>query len=62
MVYSDTRIAFVTPKGAFVININSGTNEWIEGIKAYYLNGKLTLHTTSVAFNNADAIYYYQAI
>lgn len=62
MVYSDTRLALVTPKGAFVVNISAGTFEWIDGEKVWYLNGVLTLATTSVAFNNADVTYYYQAI
>lgn len=62
LVYSDTRLAFVTPKGAFVINLSDGSNEWIDGAKVSYLNGNLTLATTSVAFNNSDITYYYQAI
>ena len=62
MVYSDTRLAFVTPKGAFVINIVGGEFEWIDGEKVHYLNGKLNLETPSVAFNASNTTYYYQAI
>lgn len=62
MVYSDTRLSFVTPKGSLTINIVGGEFEWIAGEKVYYLNGKLMLETTSVAFNASNTTYYYQTI
>ena len=62
VVYSDTRLSFVTPKGAFTINISAGTFEWIDGSKVHYLNGNLNIESTSVAFNASNTTYYYQVI
>ena len=62
LVYSDTRLSFVTPKGSFTINLVGGTFEWIDGEKVNFINGNLNIESTSVAFNGSNTTYYYQVI
>lgn len=62
LVYNNNYFSFVTPEGALVAKLATGSLSWIEGAKAYFLNGKLGLHTTNSAFNEVDAVYYYQVI
>lgn len=62
LVYNHNFFSFVTPEGALVAKLSTGSISWIEGAKAYFLNGKLGLHTTNSAFNEVDAVYYYQVI
>ena len=62
LVYCSTHQAFVTPKGAFVTNLTSGSFSWIDSGKANYLNGNIQISTTNEAFNKADETYYYQVL
>lgn len=62
IVYNHNYFSFVTPEGALVAKLATGSLSWIEGAKAYFLNGKLGLHTNNSAFNEVDAVYYYQVI
>lgn len=62
LVYNQYYFSFVTPEGALVIKLTTGTVSWIEGAKVYFLNGKLGLHTNNAAFNEVDTTYYYQVI
>ena len=62
LVYSDTRLSFVTPKGSFTINLVGGTFEWIDGEKVNFINGNLNIESTSVAFNGSNTTYYYQVV
>jgi hypothetical protein len=62
LVYNTKHFSFVTPEGAMVIDLTNGAIDWIEGGKVFYINGKLTLLLTNVAFNENGTTYYYQAI
>ena len=62
LVYNHNYFSFVTPEGALVAKLSTGSISWIEGAKAYFLNGKLGLHTNNSAFNEVDEVYYYQVI
>ena len=62
MIYCSTHIAFVTPKGARVIDLNGGNATWVDAAKAYYLNGNLFLNTDNAAFNASGVSYNYQCI
>ena len=62
LVYNQKHFSFVTPEGALVVKLATGAVSWIDGAKAYFLNGVLSLHTTNAAFNEVDATYHYQVI
>ena len=62
LVYNQNYFSFVTPEGALVAKLSTGSLSWIDGAKAYFLNGKLGLHTSNSAFNEVDAVYHYQVI
>lgn len=62
LVYNQNYFSFVTPEGALVIKLSTGTISWIDGAKVFFLNGKLGLHTSNSAFNEVDAVYHYQVI
>ena len=62
LVYNQNHFSFVTPEGALVVKLATGAVSWIDGAKAYFLNGVLSLHTTNAAFNQVDATYHYQVI
>lgn len=62
MVYCSTHIAFVTPKGARVIDLSGGSATWVDAAKAYYLNGNMFLNTDNAAFNASGVSYNYQGI
>jgi len=62
LVYCSTHTAFVTPKGAFVIDLGDGGFSWIDSAKVHYLNGNLILETNNDAFNKSGVTYYYQAL
>lgn len=62
MVYCSTHIAFVTPKGARIIDLSGGSATWADAAKAYYLNGNLFLNTDNAALNASGVSYNYQCI
>lgn len=62
LVYCSTHTAFVTPKGAFVVDLGDGGFSWIDSAKVHYLNGNLILETNNDAFNKSGVTYYYQAL
>lgn len=62
MVYCSTHIAFVTPKGARIIDLTGGSATWADAAKAYYLNGNLFLNTDNAALNASGVSYNYQCI
>lgn len=62
LVYNSSNFSFVTPQGALTIKLSDGTIKWIDGAKAYFLNGTLGITTSNEAFNTADTEYYYQVI
>lgn len=62
LVHNQQYFSFVTPEGALVVNLTTGAVSWIASTKAFFLNGKLTLHTTNSAFNEAGVTYHYQVI
>lgn len=62
MIYCSTHIAFVTPKGARIIDLTGGTATWADAAKAYYLNGNLFLNTDNAALNASGVSYNYQCI
>ena len=62
LVYSKDYFSFVTPEGALVAKLATGSLSWIDGAKVFFLNGKLSLHTNNSAFNEVDAVYHYQVI
>lgn len=62
LVYNPYHFSFVTPEGALVIKLTTGAVSWIDSKKSFYLNGKLTLHTANVAFNEVDTTYNYQVL
>ena len=62
LVYNQKHFSFVTPEGALVVKLATGAVSWIDGAKAYFLNGVFSLHTTNAAFNEVDATYHYQVI
>ena len=62
LVYNKDYFSFVTPEGALVTKLATGTTSWIDGAKVFFLNGKLSLHTNNSAFNEVDAVYHYQVI
>ena len=62
LVYNQQYFSFVTPEGALVVKLATGAVSWIPSTKVFFLNGKLTLHTVSSAFNEVDVTYHYQVI
>ena len=62
LVYNKYYFSFVTPEGALVVKLATGTVSWIESTKVFFLNGNLGLHTANAAFNEVDVTYYYQVI
>ena len=62
MVYCSSYLAFVTPKGALVVELSSGTLSWMDSSKVFYVNGELTIETANAAFNASNTTYYYQVI
>ena len=62
IVYNPDNFSFVTPQGALSVDTSAKTIEWISSTKVRFLNGVLTITTTSEAFNIADKDYYYQVI
>ena len=62
LVYNKYYFSFVTPQGALVVKLNTGSLSWIDGAKVYFLDGKLGLHTANAAFNEVDETYYYQVL
>lgn len=62
LVYCSTHTSFVTPNGAFVIDLENGGFSWIDSAKVHYLNGDLILETSNDAFNASGMTYYYQAL
>lgn len=61
LLYMDTFLAFVTPKGALKVALSSGEIEWLDGQYIWYLDGKLTLGAAT-PFNLKDIEYSYQVI
>lgn len=62
LVYNQDFFAFVTPDGAMITKISTGTNTWIDAEKVKYADGKLEMHTTHSAFNEVDIVYNYLVI
>lgn len=62
LVYCSTYQSIVTPKGAMVVDLTTGTFSWIDSAKANFFNGNLGIGTTNEAFNKADEKYYCQVI
>lgn len=62
VLYCSTRLSFVTPKGAWVIDLTTGTGSWIDGSKLSFINGNLLTGTANEACNKADETYYLQVI
>lgn len=62
VVYNKYYFSFVTPEGALVVKLATGSVSWIESTKVFFLNGNLELHTANAAFNEVDTTYHYQVI
>ena len=62
LVYNKNYFSFITPEGALVIKLATGAVSWIDDAKAFFLNGRLGLHTANSAFNEVDVTYHYQVI
>lgn len=62
LVYNPNYFSFVTPEGALVIKVADGATSWVEKGKVFYENGRLTLASSNVAFNENGTTYYYQVI
>ena len=62
LVYCSTHQAYITPKGADVIDLTTGERKWIDNTKTNYLSGKISLMTANEALNKANETYYYQGI
>lgn len=61
-LYSPYHFSFVTPEGALVVKLSTGTVTWMEAAKVSFLDGKLSLYTSNAAFNEVDTVYHYQVI
>lgn len=62
LLYCSTRQAYVTPKGADVIDLTTGERSWIDSSKINFLSGNLNISTANEAANKANETYYYQVL
>lgn len=62
LVYCSTHQALVSPKGADVVDLTTGTRSWIDSGKVNFLNGTLQTITANDAFNKAGETYYIQVL
>lgn len=62
LLYCSTHLSFVTPKGAWVIDLSTGTGSWIGGDKVYCSEGNLNTETANAAFNASGVTYYGQVV
>lgn len=62
LVYCSTHCSLVTPKGAWVTDLNTGEIDWFDAGKVYYVVGNLITGTSNAAFNASGETYYYQGI
>ena len=62
MVYCESYMSIVTPKGALVFKLSDGSAKWADETSVYYANGLLCINALDDAFNEADVKYYYQVL
>ena len=62
LLYCSTHQAYITPKGADVIDLTTGERTWIDSAKVNFLSANINLTTANAAVNKANETYYGQVI